>query len=174
MAVLIACQIRSHGLTSGLLPKGCPWLKHQAHICRDLDAPRGVTGGIINENEIQACRIVLTKIVEKALHHRRIERRKFHTMVRSGERLDRAEAPCVLEVVLVAAHRLHPTGGQTTAPNGVESKAALVTGPDAHRELIVCRNRILSWVAKLASNVAMRSIFFGCDGRGTLSFAPSV
>ena len=151
------------------------WLKHQHHIRRDHQRLGPVRAGIIHQNQIQALRVCLGEIIQKALHHRSRERRKLHEVAGTAERFHRSKDPGILELVLVNADWFDPTGGDALAVDGVQAEPTLITRPDPHRLLIGRRNGIPQVRHKVRFKSGDgRRVFFGLVGRGTLGLAPSL
>ena len=136
---------------------------------------RPVRAGIIQQNQIQALRIGLGEIVQKALDHRGRERRKFHKVVRAADRFDRPEGPGILEAVLVDTDRFDGPRRNPPPMDRMQPKPTRITGPNPHRLLIGRRNGIPQVRHKVGFKIVDgRRVFLGLVGRGTLRLARSL
>ena len=115
------------------------------------------------------------KIIEKLLHHRGVQPRKFHEMTRTGGGFDRPKDPRIFKAMLMHADRLCPTPGDAPTMDGMEAKPALVAGPHPDRPLIIGRNGRTDLIGKASLKLPYGvRVFLGFVGRGTFGLAPSL
>lgn len=104
------------------------WLKNQHHIRWHYERLRGMTPGVVHEDDMQVLRVGAGKIIKKLLHHCGIQAWKFHEMTRVGGGFNRAKDPRILKAMLIDADRFAAPCGDALAPDRVEPEAAFISG----------------------------------------------
>jgi hypothetical protein len=133
----------------------------------DTERPGGRSTPAGENPDGKGVRMPCGNALEEALPLGRITPGEALDGARTGGRRHTAEPPPVGILMLHTIHRLAPTDGATTAPNGQQSPAAFILTPPAERSSVV-RGKTLAHLRSqriAEGGLIFRGCCYGADGR---------
>ncbi len=157
--------------------RGIGRLKDEGEIGRQVQVGGVMGASVVEDEHVEGVRAGGGKIIEKGLELLRIEGQACLKIAVAGAWGHDAIDIEVVEVMLVATDGLDPAQRDTATADGVQAKAALIHGPQFEGQggsLSLTRQGFELLRQRLLERTYGLVVFFGWDGRGTLSPAPSL